>query len=90
MGGTWMAIVFGFAGVRIKPDHLSLSPKLPADWGHYQFKLQYKGCTLQVKVDKENIQLTLLEGEQLTVMLGGQTITLNEQEAYKLPYSQAV
>src|SRR5690606_24278160 len=40
MGGTWMAIVFGFAGVRIKPDQLSLSPKLPADWEHVQFKLQ--------------------------------------------------
>jgi len=85
MGGTWMAIVFGFAGVRIKLDHLSLSPKLPSDWERYQFKLQYKGRSIQVKVDSKAIELLLLSGEELTIKVREQEITLKPHAEYKLP-----
>jgi len=83
MGGTWMAIVFGFAGVRIKEESLTLSPKLPADWDQYQFKLQYKDRSIEVNVNKDEIELVLLSGEELTVMLYGQSITLNQNVSYK-------
>lgn len=83
MGGTWMAIVFGFAGVRIKPDHLSLSPKLPVDWEHYQFTLQYKGRSIKVNVNKDEIELSLLSGDELTIMLYGQQVALKQTAPYK-------
>lgn len=83
MGGTWMAIVFGFAGVRVKQDMLSLSPKLPADWDDYQFKLQYKGRSIDIKVNKDEVELSLLAGEALEITLYGQAIALNQQSSYK-------
>jgi len=80
-----MAIVFGFAGVRIKLDQLSLSPKLPSDWEHYQFKLQYKGRSIQVKVDREEVELLLLSGEELMIKVREEEITLKPLAEYKLP-----
>jgi len=83
MGGTWMAIVFGFGGVRIKQDSLSLAPKLPADWKDYQFKLQYKGRSIEVKVTRGEVELNLLSGDALSITLYGQTVSLNQGGSYK-------
>lgn len=78
MGGTWMAIVFGFAGVRIKPDRLTLAPKLPAEWEHYRFKLQYQQRTIEVEVTQTGTELRLLAGEPLTVLLNGEPVELTQ------------
>ncbi len=32
MAGTWMSIVEGFGGMRIKNDILSFKPKIPKQW----------------------------------------------------------
>lgn len=90
MGGTWMAIVFGFGGVRIKPDALSLSPKLPNDWDHYQFKLQYKQRTIEVKVNKHGVEVTLQSGEPLTILLNDQSVALAQQVPHKLQHNYTV
>jgi len=89
MGGTWMAIVFGFAGVRIKPDTLSLAPKLPKDWDHYQFKLQYKGRTLDIVVSKSGVVITLQSGEELSITLFGKRVALQANQPYQAELIQA-
>lgn len=58
MGGTWMAIVYGFAGLRIKKDHISLEPKLPAKWDGLSFTFLHKGAKIKVKMQKDK---TILE-----------------------------
>ena len=57
MGGTWMAIVYGFAGLRIKEDCISLTPRLPENWKELKFKFLYRGSLIEVymKVDKTEI-----------------------------------
>ena len=57
MGGTWMAIVYGFAGLRIKEDNISLTLNLPKNWKQLKFKFLYKNTPIQVhmKVDKTEI-----------------------------------
>ena len=43
MGGCYMAIVNGFAGLCIKEDGLSITPFLPEAWNGYSFKFLYRG-----------------------------------------------
>ncbi|WP_309121240.1 glycosyl hydrolase family 65 protein [Paenibacillus sp.] len=86
MGGTWMAIVFGFAGARIKDTHLALAPAIPAAWDRYEFKIQYKGRTIDVRITKAEAQLTLTEGDALQVRLYDRDISL----APRTPYTQAI
>lgn len=83
MGGTWMAIVFGFAGVRIKETHLALAPMIPAGWEQYQFKIQYKGRTIDVHITSSHVQLNVIDGQALQLRLYDQDISLEPNVSYR-------
>lgn len=53
MGGTWMAIVYGFAGLRIKEDYIYLNPRLPERWKELKFRFLYKGTCIKVDMQRE-------------------------------------
>jgi alpha,alpha-trehalose phosphorylase len=57
MGGAWLAIVFGFAGLRIKESGLYLSPILPKAWSGYECTLQYKGRLLHINITKQSLSI---------------------------------
>ena len=42
MAGTWMSIVEGFAGMRVKNDSLAFSPRLPKAWDKLSFKINFR------------------------------------------------
>lgn len=58
MAGTWQGIVFGFAGVRSNAGYLQINPKLPSQWKSYEFRLQYKGSNLNIKVADKKVEYT--------------------------------
>lgn len=86
MGGTWMAIVYGFAGTRLKENGLSLAPSLPAGWQKYNFRLTFRGRLIAVTIREEGVELELLEGEALELTLYGQSVTLGNEK----PVTQAL
>lgn len=57
MGGAWMAIVYGFAGLRIKEDYIYLNPRLPKKWDELKFKFIYKGASIQVDMKKGKVKI---------------------------------
>lgn len=80
MGGAWMAIVFGFAGLRIKETGLSLEPIIPKQWQRLTFRLQYQNRKLEVVMEQHQVQLTLLDGEALSLKLYGQEVFLQMEQ----------
>ncbi|AWL12970.1 Alpha,alpha-trehalose phosphorylase [Saliniradius amylolyticus] len=76
MAGSWMGIVNGFAGLRIRHDGPYLSPRLPEQWQGYQFRFRYLDCLLEVKVTARNTTYTLLEGEAMTLHHYDQSLSL--------------
>jgi kojibiose phosphorylase len=42
-GGTWQAVVFGFAGLRLTEGGWTLNPRLPQHWKRLCFKFFYRG-----------------------------------------------
>lgn len=67
MGGTWLGIVEGFAGMRLYEDKLHFSPKLPKQWRKLAFKIQFKGSTIQVTMTQKGTEYTLLAGEPVRI-----------------------
>jgi alpha,alpha-trehalose phosphorylase len=65
MGGTWMAIVNGFAGMRAYNGKLSFAPHLPSAWQSYSFKILFKGQLLHIQVDANEVRYRLLTGEAI-------------------------
>lgn len=71
MAGTWLAVVEGFGGLRIKNEQLSLDPKLPQAWTSYSFRLRYRNRELAVQVTTHDVNVTLIKGEPLSILLKG-------------------
>jgi alpha,alpha-trehalose phosphorylase len=76
MGGTWLGIVYGFAGLRLKESGLSFAPTLPAEWNSYEFRLQYQGRLLKIRKDREGASYTVLQGEGLAITHNGERLVL--------------
>ncbi len=79
MGGTWLAIVFGFGGLRIKENGISLHPILPDEWDGYSFSLKYKGRKIRLEKTAGKSILTLMDGEDLSVTVFDQIYNLNKE-----------
>lgn len=52
MGGTWMAFVMGFGGVRVKNGRLTFHPFLPKKWKSWSFRINFRGAHLEVTMNK--------------------------------------
>ncbi len=58
MGGSILALLFGFARLTLTDNGIALSPYLPANWKGYSFSINYRGAFIQVKVYKEKLFIT--------------------------------
>lgn len=54
-GGLWQALVFGFAGVRLTDEGLTLAPRLPRHWRRLAFTLRLRGEAHKVEIGPESI-----------------------------------
>jgi alpha,alpha-trehalose phosphorylase len=77
IGGTWMALVYGFAGLRDHGGQVSFRPHLPDEWSRLAFPLTIKGRSLRVDIDHVGTTYRLTEGEQLTIYHDSEEITLS-------------
>jgi alpha,alpha-trehalose phosphorylase len=84
MGGTWLSIVYGFAGLRVKESGLYLEPTLPEQWNSLAFSLEYQGRWIKVHMNKDAITYTLLDGENLSIHHFGEPLLLRKGEKVKV------
>ncbi|MBK9396816.1 MAG: glycoside hydrolase family 65 protein [Saprospiraceae bacterium] len=83
MAGTWLSIVQGFGGMQLKGDKLSFYPMLPKEWDSYSFRINFRSNTIEVKVGKDEIIFSNLNGDDLNVEVYGETIQLKSLQSTK-------
>lgn len=79
MGGIWLSLVYGFAGLRVTASGLSFSPVCPKICGGFSFCLKYLGRKLKVHIAADQTEITLLQGDPLTVQVNGEPVLLTVQ-----------
>jgi len=62
MGGTYMSILYGFAGFRLKESGIWFSPFLPNSWSGYRFQIHYEDSLICVRVTQNFCEFTLKSG----------------------------
>ena len=77
MGGSWMSIVEGFAGIRVFENKLYLNTKIPNNWDSYSFKLNIKNRKINILINKNETKIDLLSGQKIDVILNDCELTLN-------------
>ncbi|WP_418511000.1 glycoside hydrolase family 65 protein [Corallibacter sp.] len=76
MAGTWMSIVEGFGGMRVKDNTLSFSPKIPKEWDGYSFKINFRNQIIKVNVNQGKTNFELEGGESLDILVNDKKVTI--------------
>ncbi|WP_312137907.1 family 65 glycosyl hydrolase domain-containing protein [Sphingobacterium sp.] len=70
MAGTWMSIVQGFAGMRVKNNQLYFQPFLPEQWESFTFNIGFRGKILSIRISKGEMEIENTSSEVLDVQVG--------------------
>jgi alpha,alpha-trehalose phosphorylase len=65
MGGTWMAVVNGFAGMRDDSRGLSFHPRLPEAWTRLCFQMVWRGVRLEVEMKRNAVIYRHISGPSI-------------------------
>jgi len=71
MAGTWMSVVEGFGGMRVKNGMLSFDPFLPGKWQSFSFNIGFRGTVIKVKVTRDTVRVEHLSGANMTLLIRG-------------------
>lgn len=77
MTGGWIAMVQGFAGMRVHDGVLSYRPFLPKKWDSYSFRQVFRNRIVEVTVDDKGNHFKLISGEPLEIQVNGKPVTLD-------------
>jgi maltose phosphorylase len=77
MAGTWMSIVEGFGGMRVKNNKLHFSPKIPKEWKAYSFKINFRGQILKVDINHDETTFSVDGTEELTIVVNNKTVVVS-------------
>ena len=75
-GGMWMALVYGFGGMRDHDGSLEFRPRLPASWSRLCFRLDFRGRRLRIDIGREGTRYTLVDGDDFVLRHEGKEVRL--------------
>jgi trehalose/maltose hydrolase-like predicted phosphorylase len=89
LGGTWLAAVFGFAGLSLQSDEITINPKLPSKWRSLSFAIEWRGRRLKFRIDADHdlLQATLESGDSMTLSVNGRQHEVRCDQATVCPLS---
>ncbi len=76
MAGTWMSVIKGFGGMRVRDGKLYFNPFIPEKWKSYSFRLEFRNRVIKLKVSKDTCETHLEFGEPLEIILKDEVILL--------------
>lgn len=73
MAGTWMSIVEGFGGMRVRNNQLHFEPKIPIQWKGYSFKVNFRNAIVKVEVRQEETNVSIEGNSDVEVFVNGES-----------------
>ena len=67
MAGSWISVVYGFAGMREDKGCLSFSPKLPTIWKRLAFSIAWHGSRIRCDYTAETSTYSLVWGTEIDI-----------------------
>jgi alpha,alpha-trehalose phosphorylase len=84
-GGTWLALVAGFGGLRDFDGEVRFRPRLPEEWDRLRFRVQVRGQLVEVDMTPEATTYRLLEGRGIVIEHFGEPLRLDAGEPVRRP-----
>lgn len=84
MAGTWISIVEGFGGMRVRNEMLTFNPLIPEQWTSFSFKVWFRENLLRVNVLKGEVTISNEEGPAISVMVFDKLQKIGKEEVLKV------
>lgn len=81
MAGTWISIVEGFGGMRVRDNQLVFNPLIPEKWKSFSFKVWFRENVLKVNVNGNAITITNEEGPSITVKVYDKEVSISVNDS---------
>ncbi len=78
MAGSYLMIVYGFAGFRLKESGISFWPMIPDEWNSYSFRIVYENSRIKVSIHKEECLFYLEKGKRKKIKVYGKEYLLKD------------
>lgn len=83
MAGTWLSVIKGFGGMRIKDDTLHFTPFIPKKWKSYSFRIEFRGRVIKVKVSGQRVETTLVSGDPFDIKINNESVSLSHNKTFE-------
>ncbi len=74
MAGTWLSIVEGFGGMRVRDDKLTFTPRIPRQWDSYSFKVNFRGYVIRIEVERSNVSIYADRDLPFSILVDGREV----------------
>ncbi|AYF92241.1 glycoside hydrolase family 65 protein [Apilactobacillus bombintestini] len=79
LGGSWMSVVQGFAGMQVTPQGvLKLIPHLPKEWEGFNFRMVFHNRLLNINISGNQTTISLLDGKPMNVLVNDKSYHLEK------------
>ncbi len=83
MAGTWLSVIKGFGGMRIKNDTLHFNPYIPKKWKSYSFRIEFRGRVIKIKVTGQRVETTLVSGDPFEIRINNEPVSLSHNKTFE-------
>jgi len=86
MAGTWLSIVEGFAGLKVKQQKLYINPLIPEAWEMYSFMIRFRNNLVKISISKGKAEVENLSDKHVRINAGGEerSISAGNKEFFKI------
>ena len=84
MAGTWMSVVEGFGGMRVKNGVLEFHPQLPEQWSGFAFNVNFRDNVVNLEVSKHKIKLKNIQGDVITIRINNSDYVVEKDKTIQI------
>ena len=80
MAGTWMSVIKGFGGMRVRNGKVYFNPRIPEKWDSLKFKVRWRGHILELKATHQNVEIVNHSQNPIEVNIFGRDFEIKENQ----------
>ncbi|MFO7869755.1 MAG: family 65 glycosyl hydrolase domain-containing protein [Bacteroidales bacterium] len=80
MAGSWLALVYGFAGMRVVSAKLHFTPHIPANWNKISFNILFRGTRLYISITQTTFFIENSDGSDIRVCINNKEYVLHKKK----------
>jgi maltose phosphorylase len=80
MAGTWLSVVEGFGGFRVREGVPCFDGRLPKQWKELAFQIFFRERLIAVELNEKGTRVRLVTGDSIDIKIMGELQTLKSAQ----------